>query len=589
MGTAEPHRRVDPTDLSTAVSTVHFSEEDRRAIRSIGDLVASGSSELMRPFLTRLDQILQEQRIDRGALDAARAPAILSKLVALDTEGGSAEIARNLWFTLRLIGLPPRTVVSLLSSCFQGLGEALRSAYQHDPSRLTAALAALVKLAFFHLEAAAQALGWEQGSAVRDAATGLPSRTYLLNRVAEAIAQPKLTSGATAVLVIDLEAGSEHLSRHGASFRIEMIVESAQRCQAVMRAVDVLSHLGWEVLGLMLPNLKGEGHALLAAQRLLRELSVPLSTSHGPIALRPTLGIALAPDHGDTPETLLRFAEIARIHARAKPGRYAVYDPAMARVSLDEQRVEAQLRAALDENAFHIAYQPQVDIASGAIMGVEALFRWEPTEGPALAPNAVFAIAERSGLLGRLSAWVLNTALRECGELKDLGLDLSMSVNLTPRDLQDHETPDLIEQALKTWGIAASDLVIEITESSMIQELDRVLETLGRFRALGIRVSIDDFGTGFSSLSYLKTLPIDELKIDQSFVRDMLRSERDDGIVRAIIDLGHHLELRVVAEGVEDAATADALAGYGCDALQGLHIGPPRTKQALVAWWENRA
>jgi EAL domain-containing protein (putative c-di-GMP-specific phosphodiesterase class I) len=236
-----------------------------------------------------------------------------------------------------------------------------------------------------------------------------------------------------------------------------------------------------------------------------------------------------------------------------------------------------------------VAYQPEVEVATGRPLAAEALVRWRHPQAGDVPATTIIGIAERTGLIGSLTFWVLNAVLRNAGALAKSGLSPRFSVNLSTRSLTDVELPSLVEQALKTWGVDPARITLEITESSVIADAERSMAMLTRLKGVGVKLAIDDFGTGYSSLAYLKRFPLDELKIDRSFVADLLTNRADLQIVHAVIDLAHNFDLRAVAEGVEDGEVLAELKRLGCDYAQGHHISRPLTERVFHDWWAERA
>jgi EAL domain-containing protein (putative c-di-GMP-specific phosphodiesterase class I) len=245
------------------------------------------------------------------------------------------------------------------------------------------------------------------------------------------------------------------------------------------------------------------------------------------------------------------------------------------------------LRTAIQENELAVHFQPKADLVSSTIIGAEALLRWDPPGTGPVPPTQIIALAEECGLISSLTMWVMNASLRHWSGLAKSGIDIKVSVNVTPTNLSDPELPDFIAQALSTWSVPADRLIIELTETAMIGDHERTIDTLHRLKNMGLLLSVDDFGTGYSSMAYLKRMPLDELKVDQTFVRSMLFSREDERIVRSIIDLAHHFDLKVVAEGVENPSTLQFLRTVGCDIAQGYLISRPLPVGEFIAWWQR--
>ncbi len=297
-----------------------------------------------------------------------------------------------------------------------------------------------------------------------------------------------------------------------------------------------------------------------------------------------SIGIALCPEHGRDATTLLRRADVAMYAAKRGGTGHAVYAPEQDAALPDRLSLLADLRQALAEGVLALHYQPQLDLRTGRVVGVEALARWPHPARGFVPPDQFIPLAEGMGLIGPLTNWVLETAIAQCRAWREAGRAVTVAVNISAATLHDPRLPETIERLLHTHGVAGRDLRLEVTESAFMADPARAGVVLARLAAIGLGLSVDDYGTGYSSLAYLKRLPIDELKIDRAFVRDMRRDEADRAIVASTVGLGHTLGLRVVAEGVEDQATQEALAALGCDALQGYHLSCPLPAAKLETW-----
>jgi diguanylate cyclase (GGDEF)-like protein len=422
-----------------------------------------------------------------------------------------------------------------------------------------------------------------------DPGTGLPNHRALLRELSGQLQSWNSNSGVLALLVIDLKFSQLAADGEAYSQTETLYAESARRLRSVLREADFAGRLSRHEFAAILPRITGSGLAILAASRVLRALEEPFEVNGHSALGRLAVGIAVYPEHGQDAEKLLHHAEIARDEAQQSQEPYALYDREFHRQDRMKRSLEALLRHALHENELEIYLQPQVDLASGQIVGAEALLRWRLDDDTYVPPQQIVAVAEDGGLMSALTMWVFNTALRHAAELRRRGIDISVSVNVTPSNLNEVELPDFVRQALGTWGVPADRLVIELTETAMIGDNRRPLENLHRLKQLGVQLSIDDFGTGYSSMAYLKRMPLDELKVDQTFVRNMLDAKEDERIVRSVIDLAHHFDLQVVAEGVEDVRTMEALRLLGCDLAQGYLIDRPMPAKEFAAWWEQHA
>jgi diguanylate cyclase (GGDEF)-like protein len=349
---------------------------------------------------------------------------------------------------------------------------------------------------------------------------------------------------------------------------------------------DKVVRVGAARFAIVLEDLKSEAHALLAANKVQRLAAARLAVDGTSLTLTVAQGAALAPAHGRRAEDVLRCAEQALEVAAGRRDGAVLYsaDDAAGRNKLAE--IDGELSLALDGGGIEVAFQPQIDVASRRIVGAEALLRCRGSAGTFLPPELVIRSAERTGRLALVTAAVLNTALRYAAEWPDRSQGLSINVS-TP-SLLDPDFVAGIESAAKIWGRPLDRLTIELTETTIMDSPERSFTTMRRLRALGARVSLDDFGTGYSSLAYFKDIPANELKVDKSFVMNMLRHEADRAIVDTVIKLAHAFGLRVVAEGVEESAILDALSDLRCDFAQGYFFSRPLAPPAYAAWLVER-
>ena len=412
-----------------------------------------------------------------------------------------------------------------------------------------------------------------------DALTGLPNRAELQARLAEVLARG---TSSTAVLFMDLDRFKDVNDTLGHSAGDRVLSEVAERLSQDLPAGSTIARLGGDEFAVVLPG-AGLAAALRVAQRLRRLLERPVAVEGVSVDVGVSIGVSLAPRDGDTPGLLMRRADIAMYDAKHSSG-IAAYDPGRDESSTSRLALVAQLRTALAEEQFRLEYQPQVAGETGAPVRFEALLRWQhPTRGT-VGPDEFVAVAERAGLLQELTAWVLGTALDAVTAWRAAGHDLGVAVNLSPRNLLDPGLPSAVRRALAVRALPAEVLTLEITESTIMAEPARAVETLRQLRSTGVRLSVDDFGTGYSSLAYLKQLPVDEVKIDKSFVRGLPSDAADVAIVRAVLALAASLGLDVVAEGVEDDASRGELRRLGCGLLQGYRTGRPMPSVAVLPW-----
>jgi EAL domain-containing protein (putative c-di-GMP-specific phosphodiesterase class I) len=325
------------------------------------------------------------------------------------------------------------------------------------------------------------------------------------------------------------------------------------------------------------------------AGRLRDALRRPFALRGVAVELEASIGAALSPDHGTDVNTLVQRADVAMYDAKRSKAGIGTYSPDRDPYSADRLALLAELRRALDRDELVLHYQPKVAVAGGAVIGVEALVRWQHPERGLIGPAEFVPLAERTGTAAELTRWVLNAALAQCRAWRDQGIDLAVAINLAAANIVDATLPDAVSEALQRHGVPSNRLECEISEDTVMADPVRAMEVLGRLRELGLRLSLDDFGTGHSSLAYLKRLPLDEVKIDRSFVSGMTADENDAVIVRSTIDLARNLGLDVVAEGVEDEATLRGLGDLHCDIAQGFHLSRPLPAPELAAWLQARS
>jgi predicted signal transduction protein with EAL and GGDEF domain len=307
--------------------------------------------------------------------------------------------------------------------------------------------------------------------------------------------------------------------------------------------------------------------------RLLHALHRPFVLDGVSVPVSGSIGVSLSPLHGDDVSTIMKRADVAMYAAKQGNGGLRLYEPTMDSHSPERLALLAELRHAVETNQLEIHVQPKVDLRDGSLSGVEALARWEHSQQGEVSPTEFIPVAERSGLIRPLTLSVLRSALAACARWRSLGHEIGVAVNLSARNLLDDALVDDVRRLLRQHVVPARLLTLEITESSVMTDPEQAMSILRQLRAMGVRLSLDDFGTGYSSLSYLNRLPVDEVKIDRSFVTDMCRNPDEATIVRSIVDLGSSLDLNIVAEGVEDLDTRDALARMGCDSAQGFQLG----------------
>ncbi|MGH9291407.1 MAG: putative bifunctional diguanylate cyclase/phosphodiesterase [Acidimicrobiales bacterium] len=412
-----------------------------------------------------------------------------------------------------------------------------------------------------------------------DELTDLGNRRHLFHVLEKLFSgtrgDPRFTPRAIAFLFLDLDRFKEINDSFGHHAGDELLRQLGPRLLAVLREKDILVRLGGDEFGVLLLD-ADEAVAREVGLRLIEAVQAPFLVDALSATIGASIGIALAPAHASDAETLLRHADTAMYRAKLSDWAIETYDPDLDGRN-DLLRLAERLQAALVEERFVLHYQPQLDLRSGAIVAVEALLRWSEPGIGTVPPLKFLPVAEEAGLMPALTAFVLDRALRQCRAWHDEGRKVAVSVNVSPSNLLEQGFTAMVAAKLAQCGVAPGALVLEITETCIISNHARTKSVVEELNGLGVTVSIDDFGAGFTSLAHLSNLPVGELKLDRTFVSDLVARDnsRDLDLVRSTVDLGHSLGLRVVAEGVEDLATLDLLASVGCDLAQGYFISRP--------------
>ena len=391
-----------------------------------------------------------------------------------------------------------------------------------------------------------------------------------------------------AVLIIALRRTDRLKAITGNISSQSIMQQIEQQIDFLLRETDRYAHFDGEQILLVLPHLANKDHSVLAAIKIISGLKKPFVIGTHSMTLRPCIGIANFPEAGRDSDQLLMCADLALGIATTNEHGYYVYQAKDLVEPKTYSGLDIELEKAIYTNQLCVHYQPQIYFQTGRCISAEALVRWTAPWGQQINPGLIIGTAENSGQISPLTLWILNTALRQLATFSNAGVNIELSVNLPPKMLENEELPQLVQQALDIWGIPASKLALEITESSMINNIEASITMLSKLRDLGIRLSIDDFGTGYSSLAYLKRLPVQELKIDILFVRNMLNSVGDKQLVRTIIELAHNFGMTTVAEGVEDQQTYDLLRELGCDVAQGFLFSKALPEADFIQWFRQR-
>jgi diguanylate cyclase (GGDEF)-like protein len=447
-------------------------------------------------------------------------------------------------------------------------------------------LVTLLFLPLFAIHRGGKATIAKEYQAIHDALTGLPNRVLFRERVEQAIHGARRSDAGCTVMLMDLNHFKEINDTLGHHQGDLLLHEVATRLRATLRAGDTVARLGGDEFGIVLQGATAPGDAIAVAEHVLARLREPFLVDSTTLQIGGSIGLAHSPEHGTDVETLMQRADIAMYAAKATSAGYALFEPSQDHHSPRRLTLAAALPGAMERGELRLAYQPKADLRTGGIVGVEALARWEHPELGEIDPAEFVPIAEQTGLIIALTTAVLEAALERVAAWRALGHELSVAVNLSARSFLDERLADEIPLLLAARGLPPSCLELEITESMLMQDPQRARVTLERLAATGVGLAVDDFGTGYSSLVLLKRLPVDTIKIDRSFVLDMVEDEADEAIVRSTIELAHNLGLRVVAEGVESAEAWMRLAALGCDLAQGFHLAHPLPAGRLLALLE---
>jgi diguanylate cyclase (GGDEF)-like protein len=420
--------------------------------------------------------------------------------------------------------------------------------------------------------------------AFHDALTGLPNRMLFRDRVQVALSQAQRDNTRVGVMLMDLDRFKDINDSLGHHCGDELLKQVGPRLEGVLRDSDTVARLGGDEFALLIHDLSSPDIAATVANRVRSAFERPFVVQGLALDVEPSIGIAVFPDHATDVDSLVQRADVAMYVAKGAHRPFEIYEAEQDQHDAARLTLMADLHRALDGDELVLHYQPKADLPEGRVRSVEALVRWQHPERGLLYPDEFIPLAQHTGLIRPLTMRVLQLALTQCRAWRDEGLELSVAVNLAMRNLLDAQLPDEVMRLLTSLRLPSEALELEITESTIMADPGRAASVLERLSALGVRLAIDDFGTGYSSLGYLKRLPVDEIKIDKSFVMNMSGDENDAAIVRSTIDLGRNLGLEVVAEGVETEEVWDRLSDLGCDVAQGYYLSRPKPPDELTAW-----
>lgn len=422
-----------------------------------------------------------------------------------------------------------------------------------------------------------QALSRLTYEATHDHLTSLPNRSLLFDRILQALHRARRSGNKIAILFLDLDnfkKVNDQIGHSGGDLLLQMVgLRLKQNC----RSGDTVARLGGDEFVVLLEDFSDHSTAAIVAEKYIQVLRPPFKVKNHDLYVTGSIGISVFPRDGEDVDTLMKNADIAMFEAK-KSGRnnYLFFSDEMNRLIQQRLQLERQLRIAINQAELELYYQPQIRLKDHKIVGIEALTRWTATDKIRIPPSSFIPIAEESGLILPLSEWILKTACKQVRSWQDtLGYSPKMSVNISPRHFREEDLLQQISAIICETGIDPQNLDLELTEGLIMQDVERSADIMRSFKSLGGTVTIDDFGTGYSSLSYLKKFPLDKLKIDKSFVNEIDRDEKDEGLARTIITMGHGLGLIVVAEGVETRRQIDKLKELGCDIIQGYYFSHP--------------
>lgn len=515
---------------------------------------------------------------------------------ALDTKG-EAE-ARATIEEVRRFAIPAqREVAAALNALVDIQTRAARraavtadSAYDHAfAAVLTVGLSGTLIggfVAFFTIRNTSRQAKTLRVQALSDSLTGLPNRALLRDRLQRLALVGRRAGGNSALLMVDLDRFKEINDTMGHPQGDEVLRLVAQRLLQCARESDTVARMGGDEFAMLLPA-TSEAGAKTVAEKVIARLNQAFLLGDRQIDVGASIGIAIHPRHGTDAESLLRHADSAMYEAKRNRTGVEIYDPSDQSRHAVDVGLNSDLRHAIERQQLILHYQPRIHQQSNNITGVEALARWQHPVHGFVPPDRFIPMAEQIGVINALTDWVLTESVRQCAEWHRKGYVMTMAVNLSAINLKNRELPSRVEDVLRRYSLEAHWLELEITETALLEETQRIFDVVSRLQAIGVKISIDDYGTGYSSLSHLRKLPADIIKIDRSFVMGMSTNPDDATIVRSTIRLGHELGLSVVAEGVEDMATWERLAELQCDAAQGYFMSRPLLPDDLVRWMEH--
>ena len=409
-------------------------------------------------------------------------------------------------------------------------------------------------------------------------------QSRFLSQLGKVLKRVTSTGELTGLMLIELQGFSRIATQIGYEASDAVLVKFGMSLTSIGKKKSAVSRIGDHKYAIILEGLKNEGHAVLAANKIERLAKEPILSPDGHVVLDVAIGVALFPEQADSAEALLQRAELALAAAAKGESSHEIYSPGITKEIASLWGMENEILGALEHDEFEVYYQPKISLHENRPIGAEALLRWHSPRRGLVPPDVFIPVAEAAGSIRALTWFVLNTALRQSSSWTKKWPNMTVSVNVTAIDIRDSEFVDVITEAVGMWGGIYERLILEVTESAIVTDPDTCFDRLRELREKGVTISIDDFGTGYSSLSHFKNIPADEIKVDKSFVMNMLNDKADELIVRSIVDLARNFEKKVIAEGVEDAEVEALLREIGCDYVQGYHYEKPMTNDQIADW-----
>jgi diguanylate cyclase (GGDEF)-like protein len=421
-----------------------------------------------------------------------------------------------------------------------------------------------------------------------DSTTGLPNRILFYDRVSQEINLSQRDKHKFAIILLDIDRFKEINNTLGHLNGDKLLKLIGMRLKDILRKSDTLSRLGGDEFAILLPGIINENVVEVVTNKIHQSLASPFKLGDLTLDVHASVGVVIYPENGTDVVTLIQRADIAMYVAKNEGKGTVTYQAKIDQYSPQRLTLPSELRQAIKNDDLVLHYQPQIEVSNRRTVGAEVLVRWQHQKHGLIPPDDFIALAERTGLIKPLTYWVLKHAFQQGAAWHNSDIKISLAVNLSAKCLLDLDFPKMLEELFDQSDFPKEYLLLEVTETAVMTDPVLALKILNRVAQMGIRISIDDFGTGHSSLSYLKQLPVSELKIDRTFVTEMLTNENDSAIVQATIDLAHNLGLEIVAEGVEDKATSEKLESLNCDKFQGYYFSKPVSAKEFQTWFQTR-